>query len=230
MKKNNQLISILINIILPLIILTKFSEEGYLGPLWGLIIALAFPLFWGLYELLIQKVKSFISIVGFVGTLLTGIIGLMQFPPQWYAVKEAAIPLLIGLIVLISTKKPWRLVTKLIYNREFFNIDKIEDRLSLNGSHEQLEKVLNRANRLLSYSFFFSAILNYFLAKIIVHSMPGTTQFNEEIGKMTMFSYLIITLPSALFIVLIFKHILSSIENFTQFNINELLSDKLGSK
>ncbi len=230
MKKNNQLISILINIILPLIILTKFSEEGYLGPLWGLIIALAFPLFWGLYELLIQKVKSIISIVGFVGTLLTGIIGLMQFPPQWYAVKEAAIPLLIGLIVLISTKKPWRLVTKLIYNREFFNIDKIEDRLSLNGSHEQLEKVLNRANRLLSYSFFFSAILNYFLAKIIVHSMPGTTQFNEEIGKMTMFSYLIITLPSALFIVLIFKHILSSIENFTQFNINELLSDKLGSK
>jgi hypothetical protein len=226
MKKNNQLINILINIIIPLIILTKLSKEEYLGPICGLVIALSFPLIFGLYELIIQKQKSVISIIGFIGVLLSGIIGLMKFPPHWIAVKEATIPFVIGLVVLFSTKKPWQLITKFLYNRELLDIDKIEDRLTSNGLQIQLNRKLNRANLFLSCSFFFSAVLNYYLAKVIVHSMPGTNQFNEEIGRMTMLSFPVIALPSVVIMIFIFRYIMFSIKSLTQLGSNEILSEK----
>ena len=227
MKKENQFINVLFSIIIPLIILTKLSKDEYLGPILGLIIALLFPLILGLHGLVIKKRKSLTSIIGFVGVLLTGIIGLMRFPPQWVAVKEAAIPLIIGLVVLFSTKKSWQLITKFLYNHEIFDIEKIQNKLDSNGLQIQLNRKLNKANIFLSSSFFISAVLNFFLAKVIVQSMPGTTQFNEEIGRMTMLSFPVIALPSVVIMIFIFWYIMSSIKHLTQFSSNEILSEKL---
>jgi len=77
MNKENQFINVLFNIIIPLIILTRLSKDEYLGPFWGLLIALLFPLIFGLHALVFQKQKSLTSIFGFVG-ILTGIIGLNE--------------------------------------------------------------------------------------------------------------------------------------------------------
>jgi hypothetical protein len=226
MKKENQFINVLFNIIIPLIVLTRLSKDEYLGPIWGLLIALLFPLIFGLHGLVIQKTKSLTSIMGFVGVLLTGIIGLMRFSPQWVAVKEAAIPLIIGLVILFSTKTSWQLITKFLYNRKIFDIDKIQNKLDSNGLQIQLNRKLNQANIFLSISFFISAVLNFILAKIIVQSMPGTTQFNEEIGRMTMLSFPVIALPSILILIFTFRYIMSSIKHLTQLSSNEILSVK----
>jgi hypothetical protein len=230
MKKNNQLINILINIVIPILILTKLSKPIYLGPLYALLIALSFPLIYGLYELIIQKQKNFISILGFVGVLLSGVIGLLQFPPHWIAVKEASIPLIIGLVVLISTKTSWQLIRKFIYNRELLDIDQIESILTSADQQLRVKRMLDRANILLSMSFFLSAVLNYVLAKKIVHSLPGTVQFNEEIGRMTMLSFPVIALPSLVIVLCIFWYILSSIKNFTKLSSNEIFSEKFRDK
>ncbi|MGC3979596.1 MAG: VC0807 family protein [Paludibacteraceae bacterium] len=229
MKKNNQLTTIIINIIIPTIILTKLSKEAYLGPVWGLVVALSFPLFGGLYELMVQKQKSPIAVIGFIGVLLSGIIGLMKFPPQWIAIKEAAIPLIIGLIVLVSTNKSWQLITKILYHRELFDIDTIDEILTQNNRQTELDKKLSRANLFLSFSFFLSSALNFILAKIIVHSQPGTTQFNEEIGRMTMLSFPVIAFPSMIIIGFVFKYIITSIKTMTKLSFNEMLAEKLRS-
>jgi hypothetical protein len=226
-KKENQLLNVAVNIIVPFIILTKLSDEEYLGPIYGLVLALLFPLIFGLYSFVFLKQKSITSIIGFIGVALTGTIGLLRFPPHWIAVKEAAIPLIIGLIVLFSTKTSWQVITKFLFNSEIFDIDKIHNKLDSEKLQTQLSKVLARANIFLSFSFFISALLNYFLAKIIVQSMPGTTQFNEEIGRMTMLSFPVIVLPSILITICIFWYIMSSIKNLTQLNTNEILSEKL---
>ena len=134
-KNNNQLFNILFNIVIPILILTKFSKEEYLGPVYGLLIALSFPLVYGLFELIVQKQKNFMSIIGFVGILLSGVIGLLQFPPHWIAVKEASVPLVIGLVVLISTKTSWQLIKKFIYNREMLDIDQIPGHQHNHASH-----------------------------------------------------------------------------------------------
>lgn len=229
-KPNNQFVNLLINIIIPIIVLTKFSKEEYLGPLYGLIAAVSFPLIYGLYELIVQKQKNFISILGFVGVLLTGAIGLLKFPPHWIAVKEAAIPLTIGLVVLISTKTPWQLLKTFIYNREILDIDKIESRLTSDDKRSQLNQKLNRANLFLACSFGFSAILNYVLAKIIVHSAPGTIEFNEEIGRMAMLSFPVIALPSVILMVFILKYLLNSLKDLTQLSTNDIFAEKLKDK
>ncbi len=56
--KPRPLIDLLVSIILPSIILMKFSGENDLGASGALIIALAFPLGWGIFELV--KYRKFI--------------------------------------------------------------------------------------------------------------------------------------------------------------------------
>ena len=102
-KKSSGLLgNLLFNIALPVIILSKFSTEDYLGPVWGLVIALAFPVGFGLWELLKSGKVNFFSVVGIISVLLTGGMSLLQLDPKYIAIKEAAVPGLIGLLILIS--------------------------------------------------------------------------------------------------------------------------------
>ena len=54
-QKENMLMNILINIAIPTLILMKFSGEKHLGPVMGLIVALAFPILYGIYDFTKQK-------------------------------------------------------------------------------------------------------------------------------------------------------------------------------
>ena len=51
-----------------------------LGPAGALIVALAFPIGWGMYELVRFQVKNYIAVLGLVSVLLTGGIGLLEPP------------------------------------------------------------------------------------------------------------------------------------------------------
>jgi hypothetical protein len=95
-KKSNPLLELLINIVIPSVILMKFSGEQNLGVVGGLLVALAFPLVWGTVELLGRRKLNWFSVLGLVSILLTGGIGLLQLDTQWLAVKEAAIPVSSG--------------------------------------------------------------------------------------------------------------------------------------
>ena len=101
-RPENPWISLLINIAIPAVILMKASGEDRLGPVYGLLVALAFPLAYGLTDLYRRRKVNFISALGVVSILLTGGIGLLQLDPRWIAVKEAAVPLVIGLAVVLS--------------------------------------------------------------------------------------------------------------------------------
>ena len=64
--KQNPFIDLLVSIVIPTLILMKLSGESNLGPLGALLLALAFPLGWGLYELVINKKKNFVAILGII--------------------------------------------------------------------------------------------------------------------------------------------------------------------
>ena len=100
--KPNPLFEIVITIIVPAVVLMKLSGEANLGPLSALLLALAFPVGWGLWDGLRRRKLNWLSVLGVVSTLLTGGIGLLKLDAQWLAVKEAAGPGLIGLAVLGS--------------------------------------------------------------------------------------------------------------------------------
>lgn len=223
-SKESPLVNLMFNIVVPAIILSKLCGDDKLGPVYGLIAALLFPVGYGLYELLIKGRKNFISLLGFFSTLLTGVIGLMKFPPEWVAIKEAFIPFLLGTVILISTWTPFPLVRKLLYIKEIFQIDRIEELLDSADKKSRFEKVLGNASIFLSMSFFVSAVLNYVLAKIIVKSAPGTTAFTEELGTMTWMSYPVIVVPSMLMMLGIFWHLITAIGKLTSLNKKEIFA------
>ena len=70
-KPENFLLNLICNVALPTLVLTKFSTERWLGPVWGLVVALAFPISYGLYDFAVRKKANTLSILGFVSVLLS---------------------------------------------------------------------------------------------------------------------------------------------------------------
>ena len=98
-KKENLLVNLLCNVALPTAILSWASGPHALGPRWGLVVALIFPVGYGVYDFSVRRRFNFISLVGFASVLVSGGFGLMKLDGFWFAVKDAAIPGIIGLAV-----------------------------------------------------------------------------------------------------------------------------------
>ena len=100
----------------------------------ALMLALAFPLGWGSFELIKYRKFNFIALLGLVSVLLTGGIGLLKLDNQWLAIKEAAIPGIIGIAVLVSTRTRFPLIRTMLFNKTVLNVDKIHERLEQAGN------------------------------------------------------------------------------------------------
>lgn len=221
--KPRPMIDLLVSILIPSIILMKFSDAEQLGASGALIIALTFPLGWGIFELLKYRKFNFIALLGLISVLLTGGIGLLELDAKWLAVKEAAIPGLIGIAILISAYTPYPLIRTLLYNPRVLHVEKIESKLLELGNTDMFERRLLNATYLLSSTFLFSAVMNYILATWIVTSPSGTAAFNEELGQMTLLSYPVIAIPSTLMMFAILYYLWRTIDNLTGFKLEEIM-------
>ncbi len=194
--KENFFANMAFNIIIPVVIMSYASKPEYLGPLWSIAVALAFPVGYGSYELLQSKKWNMFSILGIVSVLLTGTFSLLKLPAEYIAIKEAAIPGLIGIAVLVTRymKKP--LIKILVLNDKIINWDALNTSLDKNNAAAAFEKKIDVSNYIVASSFFLSSALNYALAKWILVSEPGTTAYTEELGRMTALSYPVIVIPS----------------------------------
>jgi len=186
-------------------------------------VALAFPLGWGLFEGLRYRKFNFIALLGLISVLLTGGIGLLRLDPQWLAVKEAAIPGLIGLAVLVSTRTRYPLIRSLLYSPTVMNVGKIQRKLEDFGNIAAYEKRLLNATYLLSGAFFFSSLMNYILARLIVTSPAGSAAFNEELRRMTLLSYPVIAIPSMLMMMIILYYLWRTIHGMTGLELEDIL-------
>jgi hypothetical protein len=195
-QRANPLIELAITIVVPAVILMKLSSEQRLGTVNALLLALAFPLAWGVWEAVARRKLSWMSVLGVVSTLLTGGIGLLALDARWLAVKEAAVPGLIGLVILASTWTRSPLIRMLVFNASLFDLDRVNKALDDKHTHAAFEQRLRTGTVLLAGTFFFSAVANYALARYVVNSPAGTQAFNEELGQLTLLSYPVIALPS----------------------------------
>lgn len=229
-RKQNPLVNILFNIIVPVVILSKFSNDNYLGPKLGLVVALAFPLAYFIWDWRKEHKANFISILGFVSVLLTGIIGVFEFPSELIAYKEASVPLIICLAVLISMKTPYPLVKKLLYNEDLMNMELINSRLSEKDNTKEVDRMLVRASYMVAASFLVSTVLNFGLAKYLIHSPSGTPEFAEEMARMTALSYPVIALPSTIVLVFALFYVYNRLSKLTGLEFEQLFNIDLDSK
>ncbi|HCH6156662.1 VC0807 family protein [Vibrio parahaemolyticus] len=225
-KKSNPLFEILFNVFIPSFILMKYSGEEHLGTAMALVVALLFPVVYGGMDLIRNKKFNFISVLGFISVLLTGGIGLLELDTRWLALKEALIPGLIGIAVLGSTFTRYPLMQKMVLNDTVLNLALINERLRENGKTDAFERCLMSSNYLFASTFAFSSAMNYFLATWIVTSPSGTAAFNEELGKLTLYSYPMIAIPSMLMMFGIFYYIWRQIRAMTSLETEQIFHIK----
>ncbi len=120
--KPRPFIDLLVSIVIPSFILMKFSDQAHLGASLALVLALSFPVGWGLFERIRYRKFNGIALLGLISVLLTGGIGLLQLETRWLAIKEAAIPGILGIAVLISTRTRYPLIRSLLYNPKVMNL------------------------------------------------------------------------------------------------------------
>ena len=219
----NPLVEILITLIVPSLILMKLSAPANLGPVNALLLALVFPLAWGVRDLLRRRKLNLFAALGLVSILLTGGIGLLQLGTHWLAVKEAAIPGLIGLAVVISAHTRFPLVRLILLSPALIDVERIGRGLDERDNREAFEDRLKTATRMLGVTFFFSAAMNYLLAAWIVVSPAGTPAFNEELGRLTLLSYPMIALPSMLMMVATFYYLARTIRELAGLKLTDVL-------
>jgi hypothetical protein len=221
-RPHNPLIELGVTIIAPALILMKLSGDAHLGRVGALLLALALPLGWGLWDAFSRRKFNFIAALGVLSTLLTGGIGLMKLDASWLAVKEATVPGVIGLAVLASTWMRQPLIRVLVFNPAIFDVDRIEAALAQRGTRQPFDARLRQGTLLLASTFFFSSAANYVLARWIVVSAAGTEAFNEELGRLTLLSYPVIALPSMVMMAALLWWLASQARQLTGLTLDDM--------
>ena len=221
-KKENPLINLVCNLVVPTIVLMKFSSDRWLGPLWGLIVALIFPVGYGIYDLAKRKKTNFLSILGFISVLLSGGLALLKLGGMWFAVKDALLPTVIGLAVLASLRTKTPLVRELFMNEQLLDVAKVDAALAARGERERFEGLLRRASIWLALTFIASAPVSFALARYVLRSPPGTAEFNAELGRMHMLVWPVIALPSMAAMMVVFYRLMNGLTRLTGLSQDEI--------
>ncbi|WGL17744.1 MFS transporter [Microbulbifer bruguierae] len=222
-QKESLLGNLLLNIVIPTLILTKLSGDHWLGAKWAIVVALAFPLIYGARDLIRSGKVNFFSALGVISILLTGSMSLLELDAKYIAIKEAAIPGLLGIATIVSLYTRWPLVRTLIYNERILDTAKIARSLQSNGNESAFDRTLQQASWMIAGSFFVSSALNYILAEVLLKSPPGTEAFNEELGKMTALSFPVIALPATIILMLVLFFLFRRIGKLTGLKLEEIV-------
>lgn len=221
-KKGGFLSNMLFNIVIPTIILSKFSSDEYLGPMFSIVVALSFPIAFGIKDFLKERKANFFSALGIISVVLTGGMSLLELDPKYIAIKEAAIPAIFGIAALLSLKTRYPLVKTFLFNDQIMKVDLVFNAMKALNKEREFEQKLVNATYMITASFALSSVLNYALAKYILTSQPGTTAFTEELGKMTALSFPVIAVPCTLVLMGALWYLLHQIQKLSQLTLEEI--------
>jgi len=228
-KQENGFLNILINIILPVLILNKLGSR--IGALEALLLALAFPIFYSIYDIWKYKKLNFVPILGLINILITGGLALTHLEGIWFSIKEAAFPAIIGAAVLGSsfTKKPF--IETLFLNPQLMKLDLVKTKLQEKGQEPAFQKHLQNCTYLLSLSFFLSALGNFLIAREIFIPIENaltddmrTQILNEQIAEMTAKGAAILIVPSMIFTGLVLWYLVSGLQKMTGLKTDEIFN------
>lgn len=236
-KKENVWLNLGFNIVAPSLILVKGKKifESILPVSDNLdvivfVSALAFPLVYGVYDLLRRRKWNIFSVIGLLSVVLTGGIGLMKLSRECMILKETIVPLVLGGAVLATalTKKP--LAKMIMLNEDIVDVKKIDDALDARGTRAEYDSALKTATYWVSASFLLSAILNFALASYIFKSEVGTEAFNEEVGTMTALSFPVIAVPTTIMFIFAMYKFFGALSKNTGLSLEEIMTQKFDKK
>jgi len=207
-EEENPLTNIFVNVLLPIIALSQLSKSSdkvwHLGPEYGMTVAVAFPLIYGIWFFFKTKKFNFYSILGIISVLLTGFITIHVWNDDGsvkdnaallFAIKEAAVPLILGVVMLYSHRTNKPLIEVFLLNPDIFDIPKIEKTAEEKGNLQEYSSFRLKLTWMFAGSFLLSSFMNFFLAMFLLNGAKDKESYNLAVGKVMGYGYLVIGIP-----------------------------------
>ncbi len=248
--QEHPLANIFVNVLIPVMVLSYLSKDPvvqeqlgkevkpwHIGPLKAIIVALALPLGYGIWHFAKTRKLNFFSGLGLVSVLLTGGLTLYLWNQDGtvkehagllFGIKEAAIPLALGIGVMLSQRSATPLLNVFLYNDSLFDIPKIERTIADRGADDDYRKVKKQATLLFALSFFISCVLNLLLALWFFRGFDRTAadaleKYNAIIGRLTGWGFAVIGVPLLVFLFFTLRQLLKGLREITGLKDEELL-------
>ena len=240
-KRENMFLNLGFNLILPILVLRKGDEwlgdplakalstspESALVGSIVLLLAITFPISYGILDLVRRRKWNFFSILGAISALLTGGIGLLPGANvMMFAIKESALPAILGIITIITLKTKKPLVRLFFYNPEIIKVSLVDQKLMELDTKDKFDLLLVKCTWLIGLSFAVSAVLNFILSQMIVTTEPSINKiaFNDEGGQMMGWSLPVISIPCMLVSGYAFWLLFKGIKEFTGLTMEEVMA------
>ena len=199
--QENPFADIIINVLVPVLVLSYLSKEGdelwHVGPMWAMIVALAIPIGYGLWHYFKYRQMNVFSLVGLFSVVLTGAITIYLWSggasvrknaALLFGIKEAVQPLVLGSLFLITHKMSKPLFNVFVYNDTIFDLSTIEAAIAERGTETEHKRLLWKATLLFFGSFLVSSVLNlglafYFLGDLDPLSADWRELYNSDVAK-----------------------------------------------
>ena len=248
--QEHPLANILINVIVPVLILSflskdpalqeklgKIAHPWHLGPLKAMLLALLLPLGYGAWHFLKTRKGNFFSALGLISVLLSGGLTLYLWNQNGtvkpnagllFGIKEALIPLVLGIAILTSHRSASPLIRVFLYNDSIFDIPKIEARIAEIAAQDAYNRLLFGATKLFAASFFLSSLMNLGLAQWLFRGFEATAidaleNYNAIIAKITGWGFAVIGVPILVFLFFTLRRLLKGLRTLTGFKDEELM-------
>jgi hypothetical protein len=229
-KRENLFLNLACNLVVPTFALIQLSKDKWLGPLWGLIVALIPPVAYGIYDLITRKKTNFLSILGFTSVLLSGTFALLQLGGRWFAIKDATLPTLVGLTILGSLRSRTPLMREFFYNEQIIDVARVDAALTERSQHAAFEKLMRRASVWMALSFIASAPLGFALARAVLQSPAPSAEFNAELGRLHLLVWPVIVGPSVVVMMLVLWKLIGGLRELTGLTTEEIFHDEAAKK
>ena len=140
-KKESMWLNLGFNLIIPILFLRKGDDwfgsslenlfnspkDGTLIGSVMLIFAVSFPIGYGIWDFYRRRKLNFLSILGALSAFLTGGIGLLPGATvSMFAIKEAALPAILGLMTILTLKTKKPLVKLFLYNPDVIRVEIVD--------------------------------------------------------------------------------------------------------
>ena len=248
--QEHPLANILINVIIPVLILSYLSKDPdlqeklgkvakpwHIGPLKAMVLALLLPLGYGAWHFVKTRKGNFFSALGLISVLLSG--GLTLY--LWNAngtvkpnagillgLKEGLIPLVLGVAILTSHRSSTPLIRVFLYNDTIFDIPKIERRIAEISAEREYQNLLLGATKLFAASFFISSVMNLVLAQWFFRGFDSTAidaleTYNAIVARLTGWGFAVIGVPILIFLFFTLKRLLKGLGALTGMKDDDLM-------
>jgi hypothetical protein len=248
--QDHPLANILINVIVPVLILSYLSKDPALqeklgkvarpwqiGPLKAMVLALALPIGYAIWHFAKTRKGNFFSALGVISILLSGGLTLYLWNSNGtvkpnagilFGIKEASIPLVLGIAVLASHRSANPLIRVFLYNDSIFDIPKIETRVAETSAEPRYRSVLLGATRLFAASFFLSCVMNLVLVQWFFRGFDSTAidaleKYNAIVARVTGWGFAVIGVPILVFLFFTLRRLLSGLREITGFSDEQLM-------